>query len=305
MRLVTTTLLLLLINAVWADRCHSIKSGNWYSVLSCTSNSNRVIQIEYGDTVYVNSSITTPVDTLVINGVLDIANGRKISMSSGGIIIVSTSGEITGGNGGTKFDFPGSSSDLSGPFNVTGPVYADSSTQGAFTGSLPVNWLNVDAKITDGLVQVEWSTAYEINNNYYQIELSWDAVNFKTYNELNAAEGDQHAITSYTTQFKVNEIAGPIAYLRIKQVDFDGKFSYSKIVVVKLQNQIQYSLNQGILTVHGIPSGTGFSVIDLQGKELATSGSDSTLDLRPFKDQLVILKFEEPTITRNIKLVIH
>ena len=101
---------------------------------------------------------------------------------------------------------------------------------------LPVSFLNVGAKQTvSGSIAVLWSTINEKNNDFFTIEKSTDAKYFYAIGELTAV-GEGFVETDYT--FEDISVVEGAAYYRVKQTDFNGNFSYSKIffldVVIEL-----------------------------------------------------------------------
>ncbi|GEO12067.1 reprolysin-like metallopeptidase [Segetibacter aerophilus] len=98
--------------------------------------------------------------------------------------------------------------------------------------ALPVNWVTFTAdKKQDKTVALQWSAINEINNKSYEIEKSIDGISFGFVGEVNAANGVG------LQQYSFNDVKPNKGdnYYRLKQVDKDGKYSYSKIVKVELQ----------------------------------------------------------------------
>lgn len=96
---------------------------------------------------------------------------------------------------------------------------------------LPVDFLNITATQKGGAVAINWSTASESNNNYFDVEKSIDGSNFTTINTVKGA-GNSSTVNNYGSYD-----AKPVAsynYYRIRQVDFDGKFKFSDVVKVKI-----------------------------------------------------------------------
>ncbi len=98
--------------------------------------------------------------------------------------------------------------------------------------TLPVTWLSFTAqKLNDVSVSLKWSTVNEQNNQYFDVERSTDGVNFTSFAKVNAgnhpAQVQQYGLNDYKA------VAG-INFYRLKQVDADGKFSYSAIAKVIL-----------------------------------------------------------------------
>lgn len=91
---------------------------------------------------------------------------------------------------------------------------------------LPVEFVNI--YVIDNVLY--WITAEEKDNEFFIIERSLDGQNFEAIGEVKGA-GD----SNYDIQY-LFEDENPIlqtVYYRIKQVDIDGKYSYSKVVTQK------------------------------------------------------------------------
>jgi len=92
---------------------------------------------------------------------------------------------------------------------------------------LPITLLNFDAKRFGGEVELDWTTATEKNNKGFEIETSIDANHFKKIIFVEGS-GNSNEINHYQSIVQNFESA----YYRLKQIDFDGGFSYSPICFV-------------------------------------------------------------------------
>jgi hypothetical protein len=98
---------------------------------------------------------------------------------------------------------------------------------------LPVSWGSISARNNAGNIALNWSTISETNNSFFSIEHSTDGKNFVSIATVKGA-GNSNRIHDY--QFiHQNPNLSTANYYRIKQVDFDGAFEYSKTVVVASQ----------------------------------------------------------------------
>ncbi len=79
-------------------------------------------------------------------------------------------------------------------------------------------------------VQLTWQTASESNNDYFDVERSTDGINFLSIGKV---KGVGTGSTTNTYSFTDNN-PNYINQYRLKQVDMDGKSSYSKILFVKV-----------------------------------------------------------------------
>lgn len=99
---------------------------------------------------------------------------------------------------------------------------------------LPVEFISFSAKsLSNNLVKLEWKTASEINNDYFSIERSKDSKYWIGVGEV-AGAGNSSATLNYTFIDK-NPYAGT-SYYRLKQIDFNGKPTYSKIRSITMEN---------------------------------------------------------------------
>jgi hypothetical protein len=137
---------------------------------------------------------------------------------------------------------------------------------------LPVELIYFDAECNkEGFVDINWSTASEVNNDFYTIERSIDAISFTPIQEVDAA-GNSGNVLSYNEKDE-NPILGT-SYYRLKQTDFDGSFTYSKIVRVDCTTGGDESINvfyadgEGIVSTIFINNGERFrfSIYDDLGR---------------------------------------
>lgn len=94
--------------------------------------------------------------------------------------------------------------------------------------ALPIELLSFNGHILNKTAVLEWVTASEINNCFFVVERSTDAMSFTPIQTQNGAinSTSQNAYISYD-----NTIEGDILYYyRIKQVDCDGVYTYSNII---------------------------------------------------------------------------
>lgn len=95
---------------------------------------------------------------------------------------------------------------------------------------LPIELTMFNAKCEGKSVSIYWQTASENNNHHFEIERSGDGINFSSVAIVNTQNGNTNATQNY---FAIDE--NPLSvrsYYRLKQVDNDGKFSYSSIVTL-------------------------------------------------------------------------
>ncbi len=97
-----------------------------------------------------------------------------------------------------------------------------------FQSPLPIELTSFNAKCDDVKITLLWETASESNNDHFEIERSSDAISFAKIGSVHTQNGNSNGPQSYSFE-DLSPLSGT-AYYRLKQVDTDGKFSYSSIV---------------------------------------------------------------------------
>ncbi len=135
---------------------------------------------------------------------------------------------------------------IAGASQVTGEIYRFSGiteieNDMRFTigfspvSSLPIELLDFSAEIMDDeYVQIEWTTASEINNDYFTIEKSTDGVE---YEEIGEVKGAGNSSQSITYELEDEELIPGVVYYRLTQTDFDGQFEVFPPKAVEYQKE--------------------------------------------------------------------
>jgi hypothetical protein len=112
---------------------------------------------------------------------------------------------------------------------TTGGVYYTLGSVNKFTTPLPVELLSFNAVREKNQVELKWITASEKNNDFFTIERSRDGYLFSALETIKGG-GNSAQQLNYFFQDR-NPYAGRSFY-RLKQTDFDGRFTYSPVVAV-------------------------------------------------------------------------
>ncbi|MBK9794113.1 MAG: T9SS type A sorting domain-containing protein [Sphingobacteriales bacterium] len=92
---------------------------------------------------------------------------------------------------------------------------------------LPIELLYFKTTCENNGELIYWATASELNNDYFDIEVSTDSRNWEKIATINGS-GNSNNVKEYS--WKNNKPISGIKYYRIKQVDFNGKYTYSYII---------------------------------------------------------------------------
>ncbi|MEY3236150.1 MAG: hypothetical protein RI883_251, partial [Bacteroidota bacterium] len=140
---------------------------------------------------------------------------------------------------------------------------------------LPIELISFTGTCSGNDKLFSWSTASELNNQYFTIEQSSDGQNYSS------AAIVQGAGTTSETQYysiRLSEVSDELTYFRLKQTDFDGKSKVSDIIYVGCESDLSEDQiwlfpnpanNQITLTFgSSIVGNYAMSICDLLGKEI-------------------------------------
>ena len=112
------------------------------------------------------------------------------------------------------------------------------------TDIVPVELLAFTASVMNSEVQLFWSTASELNNRGFEIERSVnDNNNFVTVGFVDG-KGSSSEINYYSFLDNPQLSGANQIYYRLKQIDFDGTFSYSDVISVNFDVPAEFVLSQ-------------------------------------------------------------
>jgi hypothetical protein len=133
---------------------------------------------------------------------------------------------------------------------------------------LPYTKLSFTGVKTANGNKLNWIVTNEFNSKGYQLERSIDGVNFA---EINYVSSKNVLSTPSNTEYSFTDFA-PFkgnTYYRLKQLDNDGKFSYSNIVLMR-------GLKTTTLSISGVYPNPTSNVLNL----VIASPSDKLLSIR-------------------------
>jgi hypothetical protein len=106
---------------------------------------------------------------------------------------------------------------------------------------VPVELTSFAAFANNGIVELNWSTATELNNQGFEVERSEDNISF---NKIGFVPGFGTTTEPKSYSYSDQSVNNGTFYYRLKQVDFDGSYEYSDIVEVNLNVPTEFSLQQ-------------------------------------------------------------
>ncbi len=138
-------------------------------------------------------------------------------------------------------------------------IWNDGTTEHECLRILPVDWLDLSATFfqNERRIRIDWSTTKEWENGHFEIERSVGSIDqFKLIGRIEGM-GWTSSWSHYEFEDAQLPLNGAWIYYRIKQVDLDGTFTYSKVLSIKLP---QAMVKDGVWKVYPNP---------IQGKKIS------------------------------------
>lgn len=209
--------------AVHVHDCGVMNTGS----MSFTNNTTLVVDscstINITGNLTLSNSFSSTVDgSINVSGNVLMKNNSSVV----GTGTITAQGSITISNSASLFDWT-----VSDCPDTPSPCVATMSNPGL----LPIELIDFSANPQDRSILLKWITATEQNNSYFSIEKSIDAIHFSEMAEIPSLAENGNSIQSLHYSFTDSEPGSGPVYYRLKQTDFDGSYSYSKIISSALQ----------------------------------------------------------------------
>ena len=170
----------------------------------------------------------------------------------------------------------------------TNKLFAFTHGRSAFvtTGALPVELTSFKASVDNGIVELSWQTATEVNNYGFEIQRK-KAKGKSSWKKIGFVEGAGNSNSPKEYYFTDKALQSGKFYYRLKQIDIDGDFNYSSVVEVNIKVPVKFVLDQnypnpfgektaaGVLSTkikYSIPANAlvTLRVFDVLGRKVAT-----------------------------------
>jgi hypothetical protein len=123
--------------------------------------------------------------------------------------------------------------------------------------ALPVKLINFNATKENSVVNLKWQTSEETRSDYFEVQRSKDGIIWNNLTKI-SSNGESTSIKDYDFTDK-SPVGGQNIY-RLKMVDIDQTFSYSRLVSISMEG---YSP----LVIFPNPS-SEYVMVDVQGKDV-------------------------------------
>jgi hypothetical protein len=104
--------------------------------------------------------------------------------------------------------------------------------------ALPVKWISFTGNFTGNHIVLKWEVEQAANNDHFEIENSTDGIHFSVEGSLRNKDAVSPIAGRDLYSFSSPNLSGGTHFYRIKQVDKDGVFSYSKTIKMVMRNTV-------------------------------------------------------------------
>jgi hypothetical protein len=178
----------------------------------------------------------------------------------------------------------------------------------------PVIFTYFNADCNDKGALLSWETATEENADYYEVQRSADGANWKTVDKVDASGN-----SAVARQYQYLDLEGGNVQYRLRQVDIDGKATYTNIRSTSCEGKSFSS------TLYPVPARdkitlvvrsdravtTNLQILDLNGravKQLRTNinngNTNIIIDVNSLPQGEYMLMSTDPSVRINKKFVI-
>jgi len=169
---------------------------------------------------------------VVVKGVLRFDGGNKLTMPCDSRIYIMGGGKLTsdGGGNSNRIEICASVLWSGSSGNISGPSCLPTNLPGCSL-VMPIELTSFEVTQCSSKMCISWTTATEKNNDYFVVQkLVGDVfVDMKKVDSKSVNGNSKHQL-NYSVQD--DEPVTGVNYYRLKQVDTDGSYSTSRIVVV-------------------------------------------------------------------------
>ena len=295
--------------------------------LSVLSSGNFIVAIDTGTINYYNSQNGSqiwsrsglknsfPLSIDKSNNIYQVAGDTILILSSTGNILFKSNLSIKGYTVDLRYIL---ADNMDGVFYVGGNATSGTISNmfvSKFTNNgsvLPLEISNIGTTSKAGVVNIYWTTATEQNTSNFIIQHSSDGNSFIDIGAINALGSVNGNSYSYIHN---NPVIG-INYYRLKSVEKDGIYSYSKVVSVNFGDNQSFSIipnparDFASISFSKSVEKAIITVYDLTGKQVikqshSGSANNYKLNTQTLKSGLYVIKVNTATGDYNEKLLIN
>jgi hypothetical protein len=193
--------------------------------------------------------------------------------------------------------------------SMDGAITTDTDTIWIPAVALPIELISFKGdRSGEGNAVLKWSTASEINNDFFTVERSPDAVSWEVVGTVDGAGNSTEQINYEFTDFSY---PNKESYYRLKQTDFDEKFKYEATIhIEKHKDPYQLfihidPLNNYLNIVNKLEK-RDIKIYNIYGEETYRStNNESRIDISNFKNGSYVISIYLKSEIRTLKFIVN
>ncbi|MGN7884574.1 M43 family zinc metalloprotease [Dyadobacter sp. 22481] len=159
---------------------------------------------------------------------------------------------------------------------------------------LPVHLIRFSAALTEqNQVTLSWATSFETMHDHFDVESARDAKTFHYTGRVTAPFRSVAGVSEY--QFTdIPEPPADMVYYRLKQVDTDGTYAFSKTIPVRIPESVLVTVGpnptENIITVSGVSHNCDIEVINANGTVVQRAKNQRYIDSKRLPAGLYVVR---------------
>jgi hypothetical protein len=180
---------------------------------------------------------------------------------------------------------------------------------------LPVVLTYFNAVLEDNAAVLTWATEKEENFSHFEVERGSGNFDFEHLATVNGSGHNTQSLRNYS--FVDPNVAVGTTYYRLKSVDVDGSYRYSKVVYVALESELNIEIYPNPVSqqelrvkIHFNPQQSDrFTLTDMQGRDILhftelISGENSIKLGNRVKPGMYLLRYQNSSFSKSIKVMV-
>jgi hypothetical protein len=177
--------------------------------------------------------------------------------------------------------------------------------------ALPLSLISFNLKKQNAnSILLDWKTTNEANNSGFEVERASMSNSFKKINFV-AANTIKQEVNQY--QYSDNEISDGIFYYRLKLLDLNGSYSYSKILSIQMNNNDLYNVSvnpnpaKGKILLKGVDMGDSIELYNSNGflmhEAIINTHNVDTIPIAfPSGNYIILIKRKAEIVSKKINI---
>jgi hypothetical protein len=178
---------------------------------------------------------------------------------------------------------------------------------GSSAVALPVELFSFNTVCESDYVQVNWTTASEINNKSFELYKSDNAIDWSLIHTTDG-QGDKATETDYS--FK--DMDKKFAYYRLKDIDFDGIENWSQIIFADCKSNASKTeiypnpAQDFIKVIFPFEENTTLYILSMEGKilkSLPLLSKNNLINISDLSEGIYLIELSNKTLIKRVKFV--